>query len=95
MIVYRLSPQADTDIEEIVLYIAHDNQSAAWTWWDSVLDKCRRLGEMPGIGIARPEIRPELRTSTFGSYIIAYREIAGGVEIIRIVHGARRWEELL
>lgn len=30
-----------------------------------------------------------------GNYLIAYREIAGGVEIVRVLHGARRWQGLL
>jgi toxin ParE1/3/4 len=30
-----------------------------------------------------------------GNYLIAYREIAGGVEVVRVLHGARRWQEFL
>lgn len=92
---FRLSPQADADIEAIAYHIAQDNPRAAWRWWDSILEKCQRIGEMPHIGIARPEIRRELRTLPFGNYIIAYREIEDGVEIVRVIHGARRWQELL
>lgn len=92
---YRLTPEADADIEDIILHIARDNETAAWRWFDAIREKCRALGEMPHMGIARPETRPELRTFPFGSYIIAYRPIAGGVEIVRIVHGARKWQDLL
>ena len=47
------------------------------------------------MGVARPEIRPEMRLFVMGSNLIAYREIAGGVEIVRVLHGARQWQELL
>jgi toxin ParE1/3/4 len=50
---------------------------------------------MPKMGVARPEVRPELRLFVMGNYLIAYREIAGGGEIVRALHGARRWQELL
>ncbi len=43
----------------------------------------------------RPEVRPGLRTFASGSYLILYHEIQGGAEIVRVIHGARRWQELL
>jgi len=92
---FRLTPQADRDIEEIANYISLDNPPAAWRWIDNALEKCRKIGDMPRMGVARPEIRPGLRTMPFGSYMIVYREIDGGAEIVRVLHGARRWEDLL
>lgn len=50
---------------------------------------------MPGIGVARPEVRPELRSFPVGNYLILYRQIDEGAEIVRVVHGARQWEDLL
>ncbi|WP_281405649.1 type II toxin-antitoxin system RelE/ParE family toxin [Mesorhizobium sp. B2-4-19] len=49
----------------------------------------------PGMGIARPEVRADLRTFPAGNYLILYRQIGDGVEIVRVIHGARRWQELL
>jgi len=92
---YRLTPEADADIEDIVLHIARDNKGAAWRWFDTIHAKFSVLGHMPQMGIARPEIRPALRTLPFGSYIIAYRATEHGVEIVRIIHGARKWQDLL
>ena len=62
---------------------------------EGALEKCRRIGEMPRIGVARPEVRPELRTLPFGNYLIVYREIEGGAEIVTVTHGASRWQDLL
>ncbi|MCB4767107.1 type II toxin-antitoxin system RelE/ParE family toxin [Ancylobacter sp. Lp-2] len=57
--------------------------------------RCQRIGEMPGIGVAKPEVRPELRCSSIGNYLILYRETDEGAEIVRVVHGTRQWEKLL
>jgi toxin ParE1/3/4 len=92
---YRLRPQAEADIEAIALYIAGDNPSAAKRWHNDIQLHCQRIGEMPGIGVARPEVRPELRTFPVGNYLILYRQIDEGAEIVRVVHGARQWEDLL
>lgn len=92
---YRLRPLAERDIEEIVSYIAAESPSAASRWFGTLRTTCERLSDMPKMGVARPEIRPELRLLVMGNYLIAYREIAGGVEIVRILHGARQWQELL
>lgn len=91
----RLRPEAEADIEAIALYIAEDSPAAAQRWFEEMYDMCRRIGEMPGIGVARPDIRPELRTFPVGNYLILYRQIEGGAEIVRVIHGARRWQELL
>jgi toxin ParE1/3/4 len=30
-----------------------------------------------------------------GNYVILYRPIEAGVEIVRVLHGARQWQDLL
>jgi toxin ParE1/3/4 len=92
---YRLRPLAERDIEEILSYVAAESPSAASKWIEALRDTCSHLADMPKMGVARPEIRPELRTFVVGNYLIAYREIEGGVEIVRVLHGARLWQELL
>ncbi|WP_217572178.1 type II toxin-antitoxin system RelE/ParE family toxin [Mesorhizobium sp. GbtcB19] len=91
----RLRPEAEADIEAIALYIAEDSPSAALRWYSEMLSYCQRIAEMPGMGIARPEVRADLRTFPVGNYLILYRQIEGGAEIVRVIHGARRWQELL
>ncbi len=50
---------------------------------------------MPKMGVARPEVRPGVRTFPHGNYLVVYREIDGGVDIVCVLHGARKWQELL
>lgn len=92
---FRLSPEAEADIEQIVLYIADDNPIAARRWSVEIYRRLERLGQMPRIGALRKEVRPDLRTLPFGSYLMLYREIGDGVEIVRVIHGARQWQDLL
>lgn len=92
---FRLTPLAESDLTTIVLYIAEDNPTAAVRWYDEMLRHCRNLGEAPELGVARPDVRPDLRTYPAGNYMILYRKMGEGAEIIRVVHGARQWQKLL
>ena len=92
---YRLRPEAEADIENIALYIAADNPSAARRRVDDIQSRCQKLGETPGLGVARPDVRPELRMFPVGNYLILYRPIETGVEIVRVLHGARQGQDLL
>lgn len=91
----RLRPEARSDVASIAKYIAKDNQSAAQGWSAEIRRLFEQLGEMPGLGVARFEVRPGLRTHPFGAYLVLYRKGAEGVEIVRVIHGARRWQDLL
>jgi len=92
---FRLRPQAEADLEDIALYIAEDNVQAARRWIEDMHALCQQLGEMPAMGVAKPSIRPGLRMLPAGSYLILYQEVDKGVEIVRVIHGARQWQDLL
>jgi toxin ParE1/3/4 len=91
----RRTQQADDDIEEIVSYISLDSPKAALNWLENIEAKFEAIGMSPGLGVSRPEVRPELRSFSFGNFLILYRKVEGGAEIVRVVHGARDWQELL
>ena len=92
---YLILPLAATDIEGIVFYIAENNPVAAQQWLNDIHARCRRISEMPGIGMSRPDVRPDLRMSSVGNYLILYRQVGSDVEIVRVIHGARQWQELI
>ena len=92
---FHLRPQAEADLEDIALYIAEDNVQAAQQWIEDMYALCQQLGEMPSMGVAKPYIRSGLRMLPAGSYLILYQEVDKGVEIVRVIHGARQWQELL
>lgn len=93
--ILRLTPRAGADIAAIAHHIAEDNPIAAERWLGNSHYHCALLAEMPAMGGARPDVRSGLRTFPVGNYLILYRPIAGGAEIVRVVHGARQWQELL
>ena len=51
--------------------------------------KCQALAEQPGIGRRRDELAPGLRSLPVGSYVVFYRGRGDGIEVIRVLHGAR------
>lgn len=86
---YRLAREAANDLEVITEFIAAENPRAADRLIDSIEEKCQALAEMPGIGRLREDLAPNLHSARVGKHVIFYRPEAGGVEIIRIIHGAR------
>ena len=86
---YRLAPLAIADLDQIATYIRERNRSAAFKLISQFERQFELLSERPRIGRARPDLRPELRSWPHRSYIVLYRAIEGGIEIIRVVHGAR------
>ena len=47
------------------------------------------------MGRARPELRSRSALFPYGSYLILYRIIDDGVEIVRVVHAARNLDDLI
>jgi len=83
-------PQAITDLAEIWDFIADDSEGRADTFIDLLDRKIHTLARRPNIGRAREE----LRSFPVGRYIIFYRAISKGIEIVRVLHGARDLETL-
>lgn len=92
---FRLRPEAEADIEGVALYIAADNPVAAQAWFDDIHRRFQRLAAMPEMGTRRDDVRPGLRLFPVGRYLVLYRLVGSNVEIVRVIHGARQWQELL
>lgn len=88
-------PQTEQDLIEIFRYISRDNAPAAEKLVRAINSKCELLARSPMIGRARPELRSDLRSVPYGAYLILYRIIDGGVEIVRVVHAARNLDDLV
>ena len=85
----RRTPRAGRDLEEIWFFVAQDDPVAADRWLDTVEEKLGLIAGNPLMGVARPDIAPELRYYPVGHYLLLYRLVAGGIEVVRVVHGAR------
>ena len=83
------TPRADLDLEELWFFIAQDDPAAADRWLDTLEGKIGLFADNPQMGPARPDIARELRYHPVGNHLLLYRVIQGGIEIVRVVHGAR------
>ena len=83
------SAEAEEDLIKIWLDIAHDNPPAADKMLRHIDEKFVLLAANPKLGRALPELREGMRRWPVGQYLILYREMTGGVEIVRVVHGKR------
>ena len=86
---FRVSPAARTDLDEIWFYIAQDNPAAADKFIHAIVSRFSKFAAMPELGRLREELSPRLRSFPVGRYVIFYRPMENGVEIARVLHGAR------
>lgn len=89
---YVLSPLARTDLVGIFGYIAEHNLSAARNFQISLHKRFALLARHPQMGELRrdlEDISPKLRSISAGRYVIYFRPISNGIEIVRILHGSR------
>ena len=80
---------AKADAREIWVYIAQDNPDAADRLLDRFDDLFRLLLSQPFLGKSVEELAQKLRFVPIGNYLIFYRPTKDGIEIVRILHGAR------
>lgn len=83
-----ISFEAIRDLNEIWDYVAEDNQKAADALIDQLVQKCRELVRLEGVGHRRDDLLPELLSLPYRKYVIFFRR-KETVEIVRILHGAR------
>ena len=88
-------PRAKNDLVEIWDYIADDSEARADAFVDTIDQKPPALASSPGMGRARDEIAEGHRSFPVGRYIVFYRPIPEGVEIVRVLHGSRDVDVLL
>jgi toxin ParE1/3/4 len=92
---YRLRPKAVEDLEAIGDFIASDNPARAVTFIDGLLGICARIAERPQAYQRRDDLSRGLRQAIHGRYLVLFTSDADGVVIERVLHGARRIEDLL
>ena len=56
---------------------------------DAIIERFPLLASTPGMGFAREDFAPGLRSFPVGDYLIFYRRVSGRIDIIRVLHGSR------
>jgi toxin ParE1/3/4 len=88
MTLHQFTPAASHDIERIMDYLADaSNFDGAEKFLVKLNKKCRNLASFPNLGRQRSELSPGLRSFPIDAYLIFYRSVDGGIEIMRVVSG--------
>jgi toxin ParE1/3/4 len=91
---YRVSDLAKSDLDEIWFYIAQDNPDAADKFIRAIVSRFPKLAAIPELGRQRKELSSRLRSFSIGNYVIFYCPGESGIEIVRVLHGARDFPPL-
>jgi len=89
MVTLTISPTARRDLSDIFDYIARDKPIAASNWIETIEQKCRLIATTPEFGERRPEYSSDIRSSVVGRYVIFFRPIQDGIEVVRVIPGDR------
>jgi toxin ParE1/3/4 len=89
------SPLAEQDYREIWRYIARDNEDAASRLLQTIDRKLELYAENPAMGTKREMLAPGLRSFPIGKYLAFYRIVSDGIQLVRVLHGARELKKLL
>jgi toxin ParE1/3/4 len=83
---------AKQDLKGISYYLEQESQNRdiALQFLDLVLEKCAIYAAEPGMGEACPEYGRDLRRFIVGRYVVYYRPVRDGIQLIRVLHGSRR-----
>ena len=91
-----ISPKADIDLDDQFLVIAQDNIEAAQRFLAAAQDAFALLVKLPELGVSVPFRNIRLWPITrFRNHLIFYRPTSDGIEIVRVLHGARDWTRVL
>jgi len=98
-VTYRVvfTPEAEDHLDELYRYIADAaTPDIASGYADAIITYCEGLAQFPHRGLARDDIRPGLRTTSYKKRtVVAFALLDDVVAIIGIFHGGRDYEALL
>ena len=93
-----IAPSAQSDLEDIVRYVARHNVDAAVRTGHELISRSEALVKFPELGRVVPEFRvSNLRELIHRSYRIIYRVNTQSqiIEVVRYWHGARGFPHIL
>jgi toxin ParE1/3/4 len=85
-------PKAEQDLDDIYNWIADQSPANADRYIERIISTIRHVAEMPQMGALRLPNHPKIRSFPVGSHLVFYQLIDSGIEVLRVVHGARDWE---
>ncbi|MEM6448055.1 MAG: type II toxin-antitoxin system RelE/ParE family toxin [Cyanobacteria bacterium P01_D01_bin.123] len=86
---YVINVLASQDLNEIADYFAERNLDAGDHFFRTFNRKCQQLVAFPESGKSYANIRAGLRGLSLDGYVIFYRILEDGIEILRVINGRR------
>jgi toxin ParE1/3/4 len=95
-----INVEARRDVVEQFLYLAERSEAAAERFWSATESTFQKLALQPrGEWLRFPEAELQhLRlwhVDGFHNHLIFYRDVDNVIEIFRVLHGARDWQNIL
>ncbi|MEH1922714.1 type II toxin-antitoxin system RelE/ParE family toxin [Nostoc sp.] len=90
---YVINILASRDINEIADYFAETSVEAGELFFSEFNRKCQHVA-FPNSGKSYTKIRPDLRGVSLQGYIVFYKVLDDGIEILRVVSGRRNFPSL-
>ena len=82
-------PLAETDLIDIWLFITEDSVINADAYLRRIEQLFRVLADQPLMGQNRNEIADSIKSFPIESHVIFYYALDDGIDIVRVLHGAR------
>jgi toxin ParE1/3/4 len=89
MIPYTIALRAQNDLAEIWSYVVRDSLVAADRLIEMFHQKFLLLAAQPFMGESRETLQSGLRAFSAGNYVILYRLVQNGIDVVRVIHAAR------
>jgi toxin ParE1/3/4 len=91
---YVINILASRDLNDIADYFAENSLEAGDRFFRTLDRKCKQLVAFPNSGKSYAAIRPDLRGLPLEGYVIFYRVLDNGIEILRVVSRRRDFPSL-
>ena len=89
-------PKAIHDLEESGAFIGRDSLDAELRFYDAAEATFKKIADMPRLGRKRSELANESLSDVrsfpihgFKDWLVFYRPALDGIDVIRVLHGAR------
>jgi toxin ParE1/3/4 len=91
---YVINILASRDLNDIADYFAANSLETGDQFFRAFHRKCQQLIAFPNSGKSYGTIHPDLRGLSLEGYVIFYRILDDGIEILRVVSGRRNFPAL-
>ncbi len=93
---YRLTPNAQENVDQIGAFIAEENVDAALRVLDAIERAFEELATMPRMGHTREDLtNRSVRFWRVYSYLVVYDPSSMPLTVVAVLHGARDVEQIL